>query len=559
MTATMPPCGRVLDDAECTEVGDHYCQPRADHVVKFIEELLVHTKGAYARKKFILAQWQRDEIVRPLFGRVVWSVEHEQYKRQYETAWVEISRKQGKTELLAAVMLYILLAEGEYSAELYSVAKDIKQARLCFDVAAQMVRLNPILSKRCKIVSSSKRIVKVDSNSVYAVIAADAGAALGSNPSAVAADEILAWSTNGQELWDALATGQGSMARVQPLIIAATTAGSDSESFGGQKHAEMVKIAEDPESAPDVFVFMRNTPRDADPFDEKNWYYANPALGDFLSLEKMRKYAAAARRNPLALRGFQQFNLNQWTNSAISWMGMHDWDECKGTVHPNAQRTLDAFAGQQCWFGLDLAARQDLCAICYLFPDGAQCDLVWRFWLPESAFDRLNQSNSGRLTEWAHDGWIKVTDGDVLDFDTVYDDIQGDAERFQILGGDADKWSSDPVIQEIGKRTYVQEIHAYENNYRYMSDGMKRLFEMVKERKIRQHDNPAARWCFDACEARVNSNDPDLIKPNKPNRGKTTKRIDAVPAAIMAINAWVGRGSAHESVYATDDVFSLSI
>jgi len=315
---TPPPCGRMLDGLECAEVGDHHCAPRADHVVKFIEELLVHTIGSYARKKFILAEWQRDEIVRPLFGRVVWSHEHEQYKRQYETAWIEISRKQGKTELLAALMLYILLAEGEYSAELYSVAKDIKQARRCFDVAAQMVRLNPVLSKRCKIVSSAKRIVKIDSSSVYAVIAADAGAALGSNPSAVAADEILAWSANGQELWDALATGQGSMARVQPLIIAATTAGSDSESFGGVKHAEMAKVAEDPDSAPDVFVYMRNTPRDADPFDEKNWYYANPALGDFLSLEKMRKYSGCSPKSI----GAQRFSAVQLEPMGFVCCGM---------------------------------------------------------------------------------------------------------------------------------------------------------------------------------------------------------------------------------------------
>lgn len=555
MTALPPPCGRVLDDVECREVGDHYCAPRADHVVKFFHELLQHTKGTYARKRFVLADWQKNDIIRPLFGETVWSDEHGAYKRRYTVAWIEIAKKQGKTEILAGIMLYILLAEGEYSAELYSVAKDRKQAGLCFDVAAQMVLLNPVLSKRCKVIKSMKRIVKLDSNSVYQVLANDGDSAHGSNPSAVAADEILAWPN--QEMWDALYSGMGSMARLQPLLIAATTAGSDSESFGGQKHAEMAKIAEDPESDRTTFTYIRNTPRDADPFDEKNWGYANPALGDFLSIEKMREMAKKARNNPINLRSFQQFQLNQWTNSAVSWMPMHEWDECKGTVYPDAPRTFDAFAGRECWFGLDLAARQDLCCICYLFPSGTDCDLLWRFWLPESGFDRLNVANSGRLSEWARDGWIRVTDGDVLDFDAVYDDIQNDAVRFKIRGGDADKWSSDPVIQEVGKRTYIQDIQAYENNYKYMSDGMKRVFEMVKQRKVRHHANPTARWCFDSCEARVATNDPDLIKPNKPNRGKTTKRIDAVPAAIMATNAWTTRGQTKMSIYATEDVFTV--
>lgn len=550
-----PVCGRVLDGIECREVGDHLCVPRADHVVRFFAELLCHTKGTFARKRFILAPWQENDIIRPLFGRVVWSHEHGSYKRQYEVAWVEIARKAGKTELLAGIMLYILLADGEYSAELYSVAKDIKQARLCFDVAAQMVRLNPLLSKRCKIISSAKRIVKVDTNSVYTVIAADAGAALGSNPSAVAADEILAW-PNG-DMWDAMATGQGSMARMQPLLIAATTAGSDSESFGGRKHADMVKISQDPDSAPHVFTYIRNTPRDADPFDEKNWSYANPALGDFLSLEKMRKMAADAKRDPLNLRAFQQFQLNQWVNSAVSWMPMHLFDDACGEKFPNAAAARTRFTGRDCWIGIDLAARQDLCSVAYLFPDGNSVDLLWRFWIPEVGFARLNAANGGRFTQWTADGWVQVTEGDVLDFDRVYADIEEDSRTFRILGGDADRWSSDPVIQEIEKRTYVQGIYAYDNKYSTMSDGMHRILEMVKTKRFRWHGNPMARFNFDAVEARVAPFDPDVIRPDKPNRQKAAKRIDGVPAAIMAVNAWYGRGNQQMSVYANEEVLAL--
>jgi phage terminase large subunit-like protein len=452
-------------------------------------------------------------------------------------------------------MLYLLIADGEESAEVYGVARNREQASLVFDVAAQMVRFSPVLAKRLKITPHRKRIYNLKTNSFYQVIAADAAAALGSNPSGVGADEILAWRDGG--MWDSLRTGMGSGARRQPLMVAATTAGNDSESFAGLMHKEMQRIADDPKRSPHTFVYLRNTAVEADPWDERCWHHANPALGDFLSVEALRKQALEAKNNPIAEMAFRQFRLNQWQNSTVRWMRMHLWDRCAGTVHQNARATLDAFEGRECWFGLDLAARQDLTAICYLFPSADGIDLAWRFWAPESAVARLDHLNSERFTRWAKDGWLTVTEGDVLDFEKVYADIESDAQRFTILGGDADKWSSDPVIQEIESRTYISEIFAYSNDFTHMSDGMHRVYELVTEGKLRHHGNPLARFCFDACEGRVAKYDPDLIRPDKPNRTTAAKRIDAVPAAIMAVNAWHTRGSDQYSVYAEQDVLIL--
>lgn len=549
------PCGYVLDGLECTEVGDHFCIPRANHAQAFFEELLVHTKGSYARKPFLLRPWQRDEIIRPLFGRVVWSDELGGYKRQYEIAWIEIARKNGKSELLAGIMLYLLVAEGEESGEVFGVARNREQASLVFDVAAQMVRYSPVLAKRLKITVHKKRIFDERTHSFYQVIAADAASALGSNPSGVGADEILAWRDGG--MWDSLRTGMGSGARRQPLMVAATTAGNDPEGFAGLMHKEMERIAEDPARSPHTFVYLRNLPVDADPWDEASWHDANPALGDFLSVESMRKQAMEAKANPIAEMAFRQFRLNQWQNSTVRWMRMHDWDKCAGTIHRGGAATMAAFEGRECWFGLDLAARQDLTALCYLFPSADGVDLVWRFWASEAAVQRLDQLNSNRFTGFAKDGWLTVTEGDVLDFERVYSDIEVDARRYTILGGDADKWSSDPVIQEIESRTYVNQIFAYSNDFSHMSDGMHRIFEMVVEGEVRHHGNPLARFCFDACEARVAKYDPDLIRPDKPNRTTAAKRIDAVPAAIMAVNAWHTRGNDQYSLYETEDVLVL--
>jgi phage terminase large subunit-like protein len=551
----METCGYTFDDVECVAEGDHFCIPRADKAQAFFEEILVHTKGTYARKKFILEEWQREDIVRPLFGNTIWSDEFG-YKRQYEVAWIEIGRKNGKTELLAGIMLYLLVADGEESAEIYGVARDRKQAALAYDVAAQMVKFSPVLSKRLKITEYKKRIFDARTNSFYEVIAADAQSALGSNPSGVGADEILAWPNGG--MWESMRTGMGSGARRQPLMVASTTAGNDTEGFAGQMHSEMLKVQDDPARAPHVFVYIRNTPMDADPFDEQFWPHANPALGRFLSWEAMRKQAMEAKNNPIAEMGFRQYRLNQWQNSTVRWMKMHKWDESAGTIFGTATETLNAFAGRECWFGMDLAARKDLCAISYLFPspDGS-VDVLWRFWCPESALVQLDRLNSGRFSQFVKHGWLTVTEGDVLDFQRVYADIEADSKRFHILGGDADKWSSDPVIQEVESRTYVREIFAYSNDYSHMSDSMHRIFEMVLEGRFRHHGNPLARFCFDSCEARVAPYDPNLLRPDKPDRATAAKRIDGVPAACMAVNAWWTRGQDVRSIYESEELLVL--
>lgn len=545
------PCGWInpADQHECTERGDHFCVPRADHVCGFFENLLVHTKGRHARKRFLLRAWQRDEILRPMFGCVVWSEEHQSYTRKYRIAYIEMARKNGKSQILAGIMLYLLFADGEQSAEIYSVAKDRDQASAVFDVASQMVLLQPLLSNGAKPIPSTKRIVRYANNGVYRVKAADAGRILGLNPSGVAADEILAWPS--RDVWDAFRSGMGSMDRLQPLMVAATTAPGDDESFGADLHREMVRVTEDPDRAPHVFAWVRNLPLDADIYDERNWYIPNPALGDFLSLEEMRRMAVEAHNDPVAELSFRRFQLNQTLSSEVHWMPMHLWDACDGILYGDAAATMDAFNGRECWMGIDLAGRQDLTSICYLFPDslGEEVDVVWRHWMPRDAYERLNKANSGKLADWVKGGWLTVTEGNVLDFNAVYEAVEADAQRYTILGIDADRWSSDPVLQEIGYRTYVTDVMAYSNDFTHMSDGMHRLYELVMQQKFRHHGNPLARWCFDCCEARLHTTDPDLIMPAKVKRDLSSNRIDAVPSGIMAVSAWWTRGREVESVY----------
>jgi len=539
--AAIPACGFVFDDIECTEYGEHLCKPRVAHVSAFFHEILCHTKGRWARTRFTLSGWQLDDIMAPLFGTMRWSTEFGKYVRRYKIAWIEIARKNGKSELLAGIALYLLIADGEEMAEIYGCAVDRDQARKVYDVAQRMVQLSPILSSRLKINNQHKRIWDAKTASYFEVVAGDAGGNLGHNPHGIVFDEVLAQKS--RDLWDAMRTGMG--AREQPLMVAATTAGNDPQSFGKAEHDEMQRIADDPSRAPHVFVYMRNLDHDADPWDETNWHIPNPALGQFLSIESLREEATEARADPGKENSFRQFRLNQWVSQSTRWMPMHLWDSCTGDLWPKPDWQREQLAGRSAYAGFDLSAKFDLTAWCLALPGESEfhpADYLWRFWLPEEGLDRLDEYHDGKFSQYARAGWLTVTEGSVIDYDRVIADIAEDARTFRLLGVDCDEWSMWPIINKIcdaiGLDPEGDELSAYRNTYDRISPGMTELMGLVKRKLIRHHGNPLARFCFDQCEVRHAAYDPNLIRPEKPERGRDKARIDAVPTAAMATNAW---------------------
>jgi phage terminase large subunit-like protein len=556
LTASLPECGRSFDGVECHEVGDHLCEPRAEHIYRFFAELLVHVKGKYAGKAFVLKPWQFQRIIRPLFGTVVWSAENGQYVRRFRRAWIEIARKNGKSEILAGIVLYLLCGDGEAGAEVYGCARNRPQAALVFKVARQMVVLSPKLSKLLRVVEHTKKIAHVPSDSLYEVIPADADTALGSNPSGVAADEILAWRDRG--LWDSLETGMGSGARIQPMMVAATTAGTTDSEFALEMHKTMLLIMEEPERSPHTFVFILNTPMDLDPWDEETWYFANPALGDFLSLESFRMAAGDAKNDPEAEQGFRQFRLNQWTKATFRWLDMLRYDEASAVSWARPDEGLGELRKLPCFVGMDLSSKMDLTAVCYLFPTYELGPaFVWRMYAPEEAVDELDRHNDGLFSKFVKSGWLTMHDGAVIDYDAVVEDMKPFAKTAQ--GLDADEWSSWPIISAAAKALNLStdtEVMAYKNTYTSMTPGIGHLTALVKSGTMNHFGNPLARYCFESTQLRRSIVDPDQVRPDKPDRKKAWHRIDAVPAAAMACNAWKTRGVTPKrvSVYETRGV-----
>lgn len=348
----------------------HYDAALADRAVTFIENLR-HTKGKWAGKRFWLLPWQ-EQIIRDLFG-----ILRPDNTRQFHMAYIEIPKKNGKSELAAAIALYLLFGDNEPAAEVYGAAADRSQASIVYEVAARMIALCPALQKRCKQIPSTKRIVNYANAGFYQVLSAEVGTKHGLNVSGLVFDELHAQPN--RKLWDVLTNGSGD-ARTQPLFVTITTAGTDRHSICYEQHQLAADLLAERKYDPTFYPVIYGLPDGADWKDEQNWYRANPSLGITIPIERVREAFQKALRNPEEENQFKQLRLNLWVSSLTSWIP--DAVFCKG----NAPIDEEALLGRECYGGLDLSSTSDITAFVLVFPPQSEEEpyiVLPYFWLPE--------------------------------------------------------------------------------------------------------------------------------------------------------------------------------
>ena len=328
----------------------------AQYAIDFIQEL-THTKGKWAGQPFVLLPWQLDLISR-LFGTV-----YENDKRVYNKCYVEIPKKNGKSEIAAAIALFLLFADGEMGGEIYGAAADRKQASIVFDVARQMVLNNPDLNPdnnpAVGITPSQKRIFYRETNSFYDVLSADAYTKHGFNIHGCIFDELHAQPK--RDLWDVLTEGAGD-AREQPLTFAITTAGYDRNSICWEVHEQAMDIKNGVYKNENFLPIIYTLDEKDDWKDEANWYKVNPSLDVIIDIEKVRTAFREAEHIPAKQNTFKRLRLCQWTQQSDRFIDMNLWDSQAGTPIDESE-----LIGRQGCGGLDLASVSYLTAFLIIF------------------------------------------------------------------------------------------------------------------------------------------------------------------------------------------------
>ncbi len=506
--ASRPPSGRA------------FSRTRADHVVRFIENLTLSTDGVTSRagEPFQLRPWQKG-MVRELFGRMRAT---DKTRRSYRTAFIALPRKNGKSELCAALALYGLIGDGVKGAQVYSAAAEKEQAALVFNAAKAMVEADPELSARIKIMAANKRMVDSGSGSIYQALSAEAYSKHGFNASMVIYDELHA--APNRELWDVLRTSQG--ARREPLMIAITTAGFDKTSICWELWEYARKVRDGVIDDPAFFQTLYEAPEGADWTDEAVWYAANPALGDFRDIEEMRAWALESKHKPEQQNSFRRLYLNQWTDQETRWLDMHRWASCRRIDASEAIR-------RPTYAGLDLGLKSDLSAFVAVTPllDGSHLVRA-HFWMPAGAMETFR---ARPYETWRKSGVLTITDGDVVDYERLEVDIARLWAEWGCVEALYDQSHAEALRQRLIKRLWPyrkpEDVPFIPHPQGYaLNIGLRAIEDGAIAGTLGHNDNPVLSWM--ASNAVVTTGQKGDIKLEKM---KVRDKVDGISALSMAM------------------------
>ncbi len=498
-------------------------QVRADSALNFFQRVLRHTKGAFAGVPFMLMPWQR-EIVSDIFGTL-----NDEGNRQYQTAYIEVPKKNGKSETAAGIALYCLIADNEPGAEVYSAASAKDQASLVFRVAASMVEKSPILSQQLRVIRSTKTIVKRnDPDSFYRAISADGDLQDGINPHCVIADELHRWKVGkALDLWEILE--RGTIARRQPLVFAITTAGVQDESpLCWRYHEYARQVKEGVFTDKHFYGKVYGAEATDDWTKPATWIKANPsheANGGFLKGAALEKQFDKAVNDPAQATEFKRFHLNVWGQAENRAIDMRQWAACGGEL-----RTL---VDRRCYAGIDLGSTTDLTALALVFPsEDDTFDVLPFFWMPADNVRERERRDKVPYSLWVEKGLIEATPGNVVDYRKVKEKLRWAKECFELRDVGFDPWNSRQISVELVDEGFnCVEVG---QGFQKISEPTKKLLELVISGKIRHANHEVLRWNADCLSLKSDGN--DNVRPSKPNRMTSSKRIDGMAAIIIALS-----------------------
>lgn len=510
---------------------------RVDKVLK-AARALKHTQGDFAGQPLELDAWQVAYIIGPIFGYVK-PDDRGKMVRVCRKAFVDVPRKAGKTTLAGAIAVYLTGADDEPGAQVYAVATRKDQAKFCFDPVRSIIEYGATTRKHFKAYAS--KIVHPRSGSSFAVVSSVGDAMHGANIHGAIVDELHLHRDD--KLLEAVETGTG--ARSQPLVFAITTADDGRVgSIYDRRRTYVEQLARGSLVDPTNFGVVWGVEETDNPFVEETWMRANPGYGVSPTREFMKAQATAAKNSPAELASFQRLHLGIRTKQTTRYIRLEDWDACVSDF------TEEQFKGEYAYGGLDLASTSDLCALCWMCHNDEGVYAMWRLWTPEANLPFLDKRTAGMASVWVRDGLITLTPGNVADYAFIRQQITEDMDFFRVEAIAYDPWNSSQLVTEL--IDVGAPMVPSRQGFATLSGPTKELQRSVLARELHHQPDGAVRWQVDNLAV-----EQDAAGNVKPSKKLAIDKIDAIAAAVMAMDQIIRNISDSESVYETRDIMVL--
>lgn len=517
-----------------------------DFVCDFLE-LLTFGSGEWIGKPFRLQKWQRS-MLREFYGTM-----GDDGARKYQYLYLEIPKKNGKTELAAGLGLYHLLADGEPNAQVYICAADKENASICYDAMVNMVRNCPWLEKMVKLVPSQKRIVLRADGGFVKVLSSDADRHHGLNVSCVIFDELHAQPN--RRLWDVMVSGSGDTRR-QPVWLVLTTAGDDPDrnSIGWEVHSRCRRILnaragngppeDDNPSWLPIMYGLPDEPEELekiDIYDEALWKRVNPSLGVTIPLKAVRNAAKAAKQSDGDERNFRWLRLNQWiATKVVGWIPLTIYDKTQWNPEPDIhwKEAVERLEDLRCYGGLDLSSTTDLTAAVMLFPpqEGLEHWVALPMaWTCSDSIVSREKRDHVPYRDWERAGFIRICQGDVIDYTDVENYIQECKQKYDLCLLGVDPYLSRTITQRLMAPDEASgkvpiDVVEIPQTIAHLSPAMKEMERLIRNHEMLHIHNTAARWNFGNVRCYYDGNE-----NMKPMKNKSVGRIDMTVAWIIAM------------------------
>lgn len=505
-------CERQRMDLVRTDWRWRFDATRAAHVCRFAE-MMPHVKGEWARARgtLTLEPWQCF-VLTTVFGWV-----DDAGNRRFKKAYTEIPRKNAKSTLSSSVGLYLLTADGEPGAEVYSAATTRDQAKIVWGDAKAMATVSPLFRRRFGVETGAHAIFVPGQNASFKPLSRDQGGNLdGLNLHGGIVDEFHGHKD--RAIWDVLVTAMG--ARAQPLLWAITTAGFDRSGICYEERSYVIKILDRVTEDDEYFGVIYTIDADDDWADPANWRKANPNWGVSVKPEAIEREARKALQMASAQNNFLTKHLNVWVNADTAWMDMRAWEACE-----DRSLALEDFAGEECILGLDLASKVDIAdKVRWFVRDGIHYVFAEHY-LPERAVEMASNS---QYDGWRREGWLTVTDGEVTDYDVIEEGIREDCTRFQVRDCAFDPFQATQLSGHLlADRVPMVEVRPTVLNF---SEPMKQLEALVLSGKLRHNGDPVLTWMVSNVVCHRDAKDNIYPRKERPEN-----KIDGVVAMIMCL------------------------